>query len=387
MIYSIASIGASPTPQTSIDLKNVQVFYTVGENATFQAEYETTSIVTETFLHISPQGRESQVFLIENARDGQILFPLDLTTLGIYPFSRIYYWFEWSLIDGTKFSSAAFWFDYLDNRFEWQSQISDVIEIYWQVGDGTFAQSIFNTARTSIEDISEIINAQLPQPLKIVVYSNPTDLQSALNFSDQTWIAGHANPALGMVFISLPEGPNQQLELERQLPHEIMHLAEYQLAGPSYADQPVWLKEGLASIVELYPNSDYERVLQKAAANHTIVPLKDYCLSFPKDASGAFQAYAQSSSFVKFLREQFGSASLQLLILNYRGGMNCQEGFYNTYGINLQQAQNQWQKSILGINTNQVAWNNLSPYLALSAFLVISPVFSIFVHRRKGKLF
>ena len=67
-------------------------------------------------------------------------------------------------------------------------------------------------------------------------------------------MAGHAAPDLGVVLISIPAGPDEGLEMQRQIPHELMHLAQYEVIGENFTNQPYWLIEGMASEAELYPN-------------------------------------------------------------------------------------------------------------------------------------
>ena len=80
-----------------------------------------------------------------------------------------------------------------------------------------------------------------------------------------TWVAGHANPDLGVVLVSIAPGENQSMEMERQIPHELAHVLLYRLTGPAYANLPNWLTEGIASQVEGYPNADYTQVLTASA--------------------------------------------------------------------------------------------------------------------------
>ena len=102
--------------------------------------------------------------------------------------------------------------------------------------------------------------------------------------------------------------------MERQIPHEIMHILEYQITGTSYNQIPVWLLEGLASSAELYPNPDYQQVLEKAVDEDSLLPMSVLCQDFPRDLSGALLAYAQSNSFVRFLNQNFGTRDTLSLV-------------------------------------------------------------------------
>lgn len=397
VLMAFPLMGSQRLQINHVDFENVQFFYQYGEGATIQAEFTTDQTIESIGLYIHPDQQYTRVIDIETIEQGQVLQKISPAQLTFYPFTRVYYWFEVKFTNGKTYTSSSYWFDYLDNRFEWKHKSFDSVQIYWQDQDDRFAQDIYNTTKMGLERITEILDAQLPDDFKIIIYPDAFALQSALNLQDQLWAAGHANPSLGMIILSIPAGPNQTLELERQLPHELMHLMEYQLAGPSYEQQPTWLKEGLASIVELYPNPDYQRIIQKAAQEQTIQPMISYCNHFPADASGAFLAYAQSWSFLKYLNDQYGSNAIQQLFLNYRDGLGCEEGFYQTYDKTLFEVEKEWKKTILKMDVSPLGDLNLtsqqvsssisifSPYLLLSAILIVPPFFSglWLRHRRK----
>ena len=83
-------------------------------------------------------------------------------------------------------------------------------------------------------------------------------------------------------------GANQSIFMEQRIPHELMHVMLYRSIGAGYKDLPTWLREGTATLAEVNPNPDYDRVLANAGANNTLIPLKDLCISFPPNADTAF---------------------------------------------------------------------------------------------------
>lgn len=387
-VLAFPLMGSQNAQAEQVTFENVQFFYEYGNSATIQAEFTSKQPIQGINLFIHPDQQFTSVIKIEKFDQNQILQEISTANLNFYPFTRVYYWFEVNFTNGKTFTSSSFWFDYVDNRFDWKQRAFDNINIYWQGEEDQFAQDVYNTSKLGLEKITEILDTSLPEEFKIIIYPDALSLQSALNMQDQLWVAGHANPSLGMVILSIPPGPNQKLELERQLPHELMHLMEYQIAGPSYDKQPTWLKEGLASLVELYPNPDYQRIIQKASQEKNIKPIVSYCNQFPADASGAFLAYAQSWSFLKYINDQYGSSSIQQLFLNYRDGFGCEEGFEQTYGKTIFEVEKEWKKTMLNMDVSLIndisissqqissSINVYSPYLLLSAILLVPPFFS-----------
>lgn len=398
IIFTAAALMGFRSPQSDqIEFKNVQFFYEYGESATIQAEFESALAIESINLYIHPDKQLTNTIEITDFKQGEILQEISSSQLNFYPFTRVYYWFEVNFENGASYTSSSFWFDYIDNRSAWKTREFENLTIYWQNEPESFATDVYNTAKLGLEEINKRLDTSLPDNFKIVIYPDALSLQSALNIRDALWVAGHASPDIGLVILSIPSGPNQSLELERQLPHELMHLMHYQIAGPSYEDQPTWLKEGLASNVELYPNPDYKRILEKAVEAKSIVAMTEYCNQFPIDASGAFQAYAQSASFVNYLNDQYGSDKFQQLTLNYRNGLSCEEGFYQTYNETIFVVEKDWKKTILNMDVSPLgevdlsaeqvseSMNSFSPYLLLSVFLILPPIISGFVLRKRDE--
>ena len=162
--------------------------------------------------------------------------------------------------------------------------------------------------------------------MDIYAYASAKDMQEILQSIKKNWIGAHADPDLGVMVLSLPEGPEQRLEMERQIPHELMHILLYKMVGAGYVNLPAWLSEGLASVAELYPNPDYLVLLENAHNKGNLPSIISLCQSFPRDASGAFLAYAQSASFTRYLHQRFGSSGMERLVRQYADGLDCERG-------------------------------------------------------------
>jgi hypothetical protein len=141
------------------------------------------------------------------------------------------------------------------------------------------------------------------------------------------------------------------------------------------------LSEGIASLAELYPNPDYEQALTIASQNGSLLPIADLCDTFPLDASGAYLAYAESQSFVSYLRDSYGTPALFSLTSAFADGLSCEQGVVRALGTSLANLDTRWRESVLGQNVAGVFLRNMSPYLGLFVFLLLIPVIG-FLQRR-----
>jgi hypothetical protein len=368
-----ARIQASTAGQVPVEINDQTVEYEFGQEINFSAQIAIGEAqVSEMLVFITPEGQATVWEEMDVDQDGLATQSVDARRLPLFPFSRVEYRFEARLDDGSALSSETFWFDYEDNRFNWHSSENGIFQVFWYGFDITLGQEILNIAQSGLQKAQTVLAVSPPEPLRIYAYTSSRDLQSALQLSGQSWVAGHATPELGMILISVPSGPEKKLELERQIPHEILHLLQYQIIGSDFPNQPIWLIEGMASLAELYPNPEYRRVLESTAASDNLIPFSELCASFPREAHNAFRAYAQSESFTRFLHEKYGNEKLRQLMDQYHSGLGCEEGVAAVYGVSLSQMEYRWKQEALGIDTGQLAMQNLSPYLLLG-FLVIIP--------------
>jgi hypothetical protein len=264
-----------------------------------------------------------------------------------------------------------------DGHFNWQTLQSGMLKVHWYEGDPKFGQVALDAAQAGLDAIGMYLPSRLDQPVEIFIYATPEDLRSELVSGSESWAAGHADPALGVVRVVVPPGAEQSIAMEQRIPHELMHVMLYRHVGAGYQNIPAWLREGMATLAELYPNAEYERALADATAGNRLIPLKDLCNSFPADTGQAFLAYAEARSFTIYLHETYGSAGLLNLAASYTGGMDCERGTERALGVPLSSLESRWHSTVLGQDTARVTLENISPYLVLLCLVLIIPLIGI----------
>ena len=137
-------VDASSSAKVSFE--DVAVFYQFGIQATFQARLNSTLPVSEVVLLIQ-SGTQSPINQSLNlAENNDVIYQLDLQKNSIRPFGLVDYWFKGRLTDGTTFESDRFSFDYIDNRFEWQSTTDNRFEVFWNSADLALGDTVLQVA-------------------------------------------------------------------------------------------------------------------------------------------------------------------------------------------------------------------------------------------------
>lgn len=368
--------------QSGVEVTDVGVFDDFGQHITFEGRIQSTVPVESAAIVFSDNYDEIvRRFPVEVGDGGIVSYRYDASQNVLRPFVTINFWFEATLQNGETFKSDNYRVQYIDDRFTWQQQVDGPIRLHWYEGDAAFGDALLDVARRSLNAVNALIPASADAPLDVYVYASTTDLQSALFLGGEDWQGGHANPKLGVVLLAITPGPGQSIEMETLVPHELAHVMLYRSLGEGYDALPVWLSEGIASLAELYPNPDYEQALVTASRNGSLLPVENLCVTFPLDASGAFLAYAESQSFVRFLRDTYGTSGLYSLASAYADGLNCDQGVVRTLGTSLASLDTRWRESVLGENVAGVFLRNMLPYLGLFVFMLLIPLIGFFQRR------
>jgi hypothetical protein len=372
--------------QSGFEVNNVQVVYNFGEQITFQARIQSTvSIAQASVLFREMDEQVTRVEPLTVAPDGTVNFQYNAAQNILQPFSTIVFWFQVTFTDGNTATSPVYNFRYDDNRFPWRQSTRGQITLHWYDGDDSFGQAALDSAYAGLNAIIQLAPYNLVSPLDVYVYSNADDLQGALFLGGRQWVGGHADPELGVVMVAIAPGPAQGIEMETEIPHELAHVMLYRSLGDGYNRMPAWLNEGLASMAELYAKPDYENTLKIASGNGSLLPMADLCDSFPPDAGRAFLAYAQSQSFVRYLRDTYSTTGLAALTKAYADGLDCELGATRALGMPLTQLDTSWRETVLGQNVVIVALRNLAPYLLVLGMALAVPLWGVLNMLRERK--
>lgn len=372
--------------QGGFELDDVRVSYDFGQQITFQARIPSPQNIAQAsllFRAVNEQVTRVEPLII--APDGSASFQYNAAQNVLPPFSNIVFWFQATLTSGEAITSSVYNFRYDDNRFDWRHSAQGPITVHWYEGDDAFGQAALDSAHASLGSVGQVMPVDLTSPLDIYIYATPDDLQGALYLGGQEWVDGTADPKLGVVMVSIAPGSMQGIEMDTEIPHELTHVMLYRSLGDGYNRLPTWLNEGLASITELYPDPDYKSNLQTASANGSLLPMNDLCGPFPRDAGRAYLAYAESDSFVRYLRGTYSTTGLSALVQAYADGLDCELGATRALGMPLSQLDTRWRETELGQNVVMVALRNMAPYLLVLGMALAVPLWGVFSMWRERK--
>ena len=130
----------------------------------------------------------------------------------------------------------------------------------------------------------------------------------------------------------------------RVLAHEITHAVMFRILGQYATRLPLWAHEGTAKYEsEKYTDTD-KALIGEAAANGTLIPLRDLQERFPKDRSGL--AYAESASAIRFLLETYGEDSLGKLFEELAQTGSFESAMIGATGMNPDEFADAWLENV-----------------------------------------
>jgi len=364
-------------------ISNPRWEYIFGRQITFSADLKSDVAVAEArFYFIRPEDdAQANVVPIVVDEQGVLNYEYDFIRFPLRAFSSVKFWFEVVVDGGETFRSSPEVFDYMDNRFDWQNLEAGPFHVHWYDGDTAFGQELLNVTQKGLQQAQSWLPVANPNVIiNIYAYASKEELRSTLLLGGTNWVAGHADPDMQLIVVSIPPGPEQSTEMERQIPHELMHTLLYLNVGSDYYKLPTWLIEGLASVNEIYPNPYYHTIISQAVARDGLLSFSDICQNFPVDASGAYLAYAQAASFTRYLYDQYGAEGLETLVMIYKQSneLDCQDGTAKAFGTPLNELERGWRQTALGEKIASTEASSPWPWVTVLGVVLTVP-FSVLI--------
>ncbi|MCU0521481.1 MAG: peptidase MA family metallohydrolase [Anaerolineae bacterium] len=377
--------------EASAQLPDTTHEYTFGQIARFRLALPRDTKVRQATLYLQIND-DRTVGLDTHVTEGQAEVVRNLVSEPLPPYAQITTWWGFTGGAGDPVETERVRFQYVDNRYAWQTAEGDNVAVHWVTGERSLMIQAVDVAEAALSRFKEALSTERLPSTSIYIYPSQSDLASAMQLAGFDWAGGVAYPELGVVLVAIPPSVEAPVAMQQDIPHELAHQSLYAWLGPQgYASLPTWLNEGLAMAFEARPDPTRAVVLQEARRDSTMIPLAELCLPFPDDPQRAQLAYAQSERVVAYLRQSFGWSGLRRLILAYADGKACSAGLQEGLGQDLVALDRAWQVSLMQEQSPVAApdtraeatllWRDAGPWLVLLAALVL-PGLTLIARRR-----
>jgi hypothetical protein len=256
-------------------------------------------------------------------------------------------WWKWEITDAaghtieTGKQSAV----YTDTRFSWEVKEYPDFNIYWYNQSDTMINELLTGIQERLSRIK--LDVQIPEERKpkVYIYTSSQELKDAVLF-EQEWTGAMAFPYYNVILTAVN---SSILDWAKDaLPHEITHLLVAEFVFGPFGDIPTWLDEGLAEYSALRMPSYMQSALDTAKRNGTLISISSLSGSFPVNDAAATLAYAESSSIVTFLIEQYSWEKMRLLLATFKDGATNDNALMAVYSFDVSGLEAKW-KSYIGV--------------------------------------
>ncbi len=258
----------------------------------------------------------------------------------------------------------------------WKLAESQHFRIYYQ-SKTVDPTGILEIAEGFYAEMSGFTHRMPAEVIDIWVCDTQKAFQASVHAPIQDWAVGCAFPLSRRIIIKNPtEIALAELQLAQVLRHEIAHVLFGQYTRKAAKEIPLWFVEGIAIYFskEWVP-SRHETLLKNVFAK-SIRPLHELTKRFPKSATGADLAYAQSQDALRWLVEENGNGTLWALIEQLHLGNSLNTAFEIVLGYDLATYDELWRASLPKryhwaalLSSPYVLWGGLGA-LALLGYLV-----------------
>ena len=302
-----------------------------GKDIVFTQPYSGGTIKSASILIMTPDQTGPTVFAISSVGTTSLIFDLNTSGGGPFPFSPVVANFEVVLSDGTTQDGPAIHVTYADTRFTWKTKLGSVVRLHYIDATDSFAQQMVSLADSGVTKAAAMFGVSETKPIDYYVYPNQSDFQEAL--SEPGTIGGLSMPAFRTCYAIVSSGDSGYAA--DVMPHEVTHVVFADATQNRYHNPPRWLNEGFADYLSIGYDSGSRQLVTEAAHAGTLpslVALTDY---FPLDADRIYLAYAESVGAVDFMVGKYGQPAVLKLVGAYAKGDSDDEAFKAALGVDV----------------------------------------------------
>ena len=209
------------------------------------------------------------------------------------------------------------------------------------------ASTLDTQARDSIAKLEHRLGMQGMEGIDVWLLSDLDDYFTWNEVASRapTWAIGLSLVNRKTVLVRHGLGPDRQLvDIHKTFDHELAHVA-IDVARQGHP-VPRWFNEGFASFQADEWTLERGEEVARAAATHTLIPLKKLEHTFPDHQQTTSLAYAQSHHFVRHLATRYGEDVFSGILAQIRRGETFSVAFTMTTGDDFERVEKSWREDL-----------------------------------------
>jgi hypothetical protein len=247
----------------------------------------------------------------------------DAAARPVTPNTRVDY--QWRAIDGGRMTlSPLRTLLYDDDRpgLDWRTAPFGDATVHWYGNAESTARRFGEISSDAAARAEEFLGHRLAGPVDIFVYGSRDDFFGALGPGAREWTGAATFPWLRTIFMWL--GGGSASFLETTIIHEVTHVVFQDATDNPFHEPAKWFNEGLATWSEL-ETAAAERVVVASAASRGLLAFGAIRESFPIGDAAARLSYAQGTTMVQMIIDQYGEVAIADIAAAWQDGASDDE--------------------------------------------------------------
>jgi peptidase MA superfamily protein len=235
--------------------------------------------------------------------------------------------------DGTVTLSDEGSLRYEDDRpgLDWQSAQLGETTVHWYGSAEAQARRFGELTALGVDRAERLLGTQLAGPVDVFVYDDREDFFGALGPGAREWTGAAAYSEIRTIFMWL--GGGSEAYLERAMVHEVTHIVFHDATDNPFHEPARWLNEGTAVWSETQDAGEERSTVEAEAAGEGLFAFEAITEQFPIGDRGAGLSYAQGTTMVDMIIDEYGEEAMARITAAYRAGATDEEALQAGSGV------------------------------------------------------
>ncbi|MEE9432377.1 MAG: biopolymer transporter Tol, partial [Melioribacteraceae bacterium] len=241
---------------------------------------------------------------------------------------------------------------------DWKYIQTKHFDIYFGEDGNDAAEYAAQSAEEALEDIQIKMDYQINNRISLIIYNSHDEFQET-NTSDgylSQGIGGFTEPFKNRVVFPF-EGSYSKYKhvIHHELVHAVMRDLLYGgtvqniIAKGITLQLPIWYHEGMAEYLSSGWETNSDMFIRDAAINEYLPDIKRL---------GGYFAYRGGQALFRYIADTYGIEKISELLYSVKAKGNVEKGFKATIGIDLEELNEKWKKTIKKRFWPEVAYRN-----------------------------
>jgi hypothetical protein len=243
--------------------------------------------------------------------------------------------YHWRAIDddGTVTVTDEGTLRYEDDRpgLDWQTAQLGETTVHWYGSAEAQARRFGELTAVGVEQAEDLLGTRLAGPVDVFVYDERDDFFGALGPGAREWTGAAAYSEIRTIFMWL--GGGSEAYLERAMVHEVTHIVFNDATDNAFHEPARWFNEGTAVWSETQDVGQERSTVEAEAAGDGLFAFEAITEQFPIGDRGAGLSYAQGTTMVGMIIDEYGEEAMSRITAAYRDGASDEEALEAGTGV------------------------------------------------------